>query len=222
MRRTTLYPTVTFVGLLFLMVSLVLATPGTARAEVAAQQGQWCWISADTAHLRRDPTQYSPLLSRLSYGASVNVLGQGTSPRDRTALWYHVQVQTTGRMGWVYSELVACDTPTNDVTPDQAVRDYYDLVHWGEYQLAWATLSPAFRARVNKNDYRAYTRYWDSVENVSVLVTAVPVWTPTRAIVEASMSYRFIDGRLKRDPRFRFYLMRASTGGWLIDRTEYF
>jgi serine/threonine-protein kinase len=110
--------------------------------------------------------------------------------------------------------------PASD--PQEAVRDYYDLINIREYELAQGRLSEDFKEGAIYGNEEQFLGWWNSVDRVVVTGTRTTKQSPRKATVETQLVYYMKDGgnspeslriKLKWDKQMKW---------WLIDETERF
>lgn len=116
--------------------------------------------------------------------------------------------------------------PITVIAPDQAVRDYYDLINSRQYKEAWAMLSNRFKVdftgcpgNVTYDQCQPYTSWWvDQKVVVEILEVRVESQTNNSAVVYAELSYYPKSGGPIPDSKPYIKLIPDSTGTrWLFD-----
>ncbi len=84
-------------------------------------------------------------------------------------------------------------------TPDQAVKNYYQLVSQGRYDLGWSMLTDTFKQKFNccapNYNYTDYVKWWDSVNTVEFGNVKTVSQNGDHAVVYVEMFYVMNDGR---------------------------
>jgi len=109
------------------------------------------------------------------------------------------------------------------ISPEQAIRDYYQLINDRQYHVAWARLSTHFKDKFNccnpdgSYKYKEYVNWWDSVARVDVGEVMVIEQSDGTATVIVQLWYSLKDGRTIYDTEPRIQLVRdATTRNWLF------
>ena len=87
------------------------------------------------------------------------------------------------------------------IGPDQAVRDYYQLVNERRYEQAWSALSSYFQTDFSNDSYEDYVTWWDTVEYAEVGSVTVLSRSDMEAVILADLWYHMKDGRTVKDLR---------------------
>jgi serine/threonine-protein kinase len=112
-------------------------------------------------------------------------------------------------------------TPTKTIvkpSPDQSVRDYYNLINDRQFQNAWQNLTPTFQ-----NDkaagYGSFTGFWRTVDKVSVNNSRIVAIQENNAIVDIDITYQ--KGSQTFPERLRMNLIwNEALGQWQINETS--
>ena len=112
-------------------------------------------------------------------------------------------------------------TPTKTIvkpSPDQSVRDYYNLINDRQFQNAWQNLTPTFQ-----NDkaagYDSFTGFWRTVDKVSVNNSRIVAIKENNAIVDIDITYQ--KGSQTFPERLRMNLVwNDALGQWQINETS--
>jgi serine/threonine-protein kinase len=114
-------------------------------------------------------------------------------------------------------------TPKPDSDPQDAVRDYYDLINEEQYPTAWEQLSEAFKANDVGGGYEdSFLEWWNLVDRVVVTGTRTTKQSPDKATVEAQLIYYMKDGSNSPESLRIQLVWDAENKRWLFDRTERF
>ncbi len=117
--------------------------------------------------------------------------------------------------------LTVTPTPTKTIvkpSPEQSVRDYYNLINDRQFQNAWQNLTPTFQ-----NDkaagYVSFTGFWRTVDKVSVNNSRIVAIKENNAIVDIDITYQ--KGRETFPERLRMNLVwNEALGQWQINETS--
>lgn len=114
-------------------------------------------------------------------------------------------------------------TETPAAAPDQAVRDYYQLISHHRYDETWNRLTDAFKQKFNccapDYNYAGYVNWWDSVKKVEFGDIHIMSQSGYEAVVYAELYYVMKKGPrspVDSDPYIAL-LYDPTTGRWLFD-----
>ena len=119
--------------------------------------------------------------------------------------------------------LTAPATASSSLTPDQAVRSYYQLVSQKRYDLTWPLLTDAFKQKFNccapTYNYSGYTSWWNSVSTVELGDVHTVSQSGDRAVVYAQLYYHMNTGERSSVDRQPYIALvyDAATGAWRFD-----
>mgnify|MGYP005846760879 CR=1 FL=1 len=89
--------------------------------------------------------------------------------------------------------LLTTPSPLSRPAPDQAVRDYYQLVSQERYDASWPLLTDAFKQKFNccapNYDYTGYVNWWNSVNYVDFGSVRTVSQSGDQAVVYAEMYF---------------------------------
>jgi serine/threonine protein kinase, bacterial len=109
---------------------------------------------------------------------------------------------------------VAAQTNTS---PEQAVREYYDLINRQNYAIAWEKLSPGFQQARAKNGFKdSYLTWWDEIERVEVSHASLVSRGADLAKVNAELTYYKKNGDIIPES-LQVFLRWDTSHGWLFD-----
>lgn len=104
-----------------------------------------------------------------------------------------------------------------DTSPEQFIRNYYQLVNDCEYDKAWTMLSKKFKN--NKNYDLDYKQWWG--KNVTqVMIVALEITEKSTTTIKAKTDLRYFmkNGKIVDERNLYIQLVRGSTeDDWLID-----
>lgn len=113
--------------------------------------------------------------------------------------------------------------PGSSLTPDQAVRNYYQLISEHRYDLTWPLLTEAFKQKFNccapNYNYNGYINWWDSVARVEFGSVRTVSQSGNQAVVYAELYYVMHNGArssLDSDPYIQL-IFDATAGIWRFD-----
>ena len=105
--------------------------------------------------------------------------------------------------------------------PEQAVREYYQLVGEKRYEASWPRLSDTFKQIFNccapNYDYAGYSEWCDSVNRVEFGEVRTVSQTDDRAVVYAELFYHMNAGGVSRDAEPYIELIYDPVRGWLFE-----
>jgi serine/threonine-protein kinase len=105
-------------------------------------------------------------------------------------------------------------------TPENAVKEYYDLINQHKYEIAWQRLSPGYQQTRAKNGFQnSYLAWWEQVERVEVNNAILISRSADRAEVNAELSYHKKNGDIIPESLQVFLVWEASYG-WIFDDTR--
>lgn len=85
------------------------------------------------------------------------------------------------------------------IAPDQAVREYFNLVSQQRYDVTWNLLTDGFKQKFNccapGYDYTGYTGWWNSVDRVEFGTVNTVSQSGDRAVVYAELYFVMNDGQ---------------------------
>lgn len=111
--------------------------------------------------------------------------------------------------------------PSN--APDQAVRNYFNLVSQERYDLTWNLLTDTFKQHFNccapSYNYNGYVEWWDSVNIVEFGDVHTVSQVGDRAVVYAELVYVMNDGRRSASDNNPYIALvyDAAMGQWRFD-----
>jgi hypothetical protein len=125
-----------------------------------------------------------------------------------------LELESVARIGEDYP------TPSR-IPPEQAIRDYYDLINRYQYEAAWSRLTDRFRSIKNLGKYQTYIQFWQTIRQVIINDLDLIEETTTSAKLMANMTYVTVNSQIDKDPRFYIELLWDSiTKQWMFDYTE--
>lgn len=151
--------------------------------------------------------------------------------------WWLVEVKTGAsrrKRGWIaeynrdgktmlQSVAAPTSTPSVSISPDQAVKNYYQLINDRQYDRTWAMLSDSFKKKFNccnpdgSFKFDEYLMWWNSVGRVAVGRVEVLNLGENMATVYAELTYHMQNGKTIPDTEPRIQLTRDATSGiWLF------
>ncbi|AFY68897.1 serine/threonine protein kinase [Thalassoporum mexicanum PCC 7367] len=120
------------------------------------------------------------------------------------------------------SEVLPKPDPTAAVDPQDAVRDYYDLINIREYDLAQDRLSKDFKEGALYGNEEQFLGWWNSVDRVVVTGTRTTRQSPKKATVETQLIYYMKDGSNSPESLRIKLVWDKKMEWWLFDQTERF
>ncbi|MBV6621796.1 MAG: serine/threonine protein kinase [Rivularia sp. (in: Bacteria)] len=118
---------------------------------------------------------------------------------------------------YFYGSQIKIAKTDSQLSPSQAVRDYYQTINNRNYTVSWNQLTPKFQREKSNNSYSEYRNWWNKVQRVEVEQAKTLSNTSNRAIVETQMKYYLKSGRVVADAQ-RFKLVWNSTQkNWKFD-----
>ena len=112
-------------------------------------------------------------------------------------------------------------TPTKTIvkpSPEQSVRDYYNLINDRQFQNAWQNLTPNFQ-NGKAAGYGSFTGFWSTVDKVSVNNSQIVAIKENNAIVDIDITYQ--KGSQTFPERLRMNLVwNEALGQWQINETS--
>jgi serine/threonine-protein kinase len=110
--------------------------------------------------------------------------------------------------------------PTSD--PQDAVRDYYDLINQRDYAIAQEQLSERFKKGEIYGNEDSFLGWWNSVDRVVVTGTRTTKQNPEKATVEAQLIYYMKDGSNSPESLRIQLEWDQEKRLWLFDKTDRF
>lgn len=113
--------------------------------------------------------------------------------------------------------------PLVSISPEEAVKAYWEAVSNGQYATAWAGLCASFKERKHSNSYTDYVQGYQGMKLCSVDTTDVRLvqQSDRDATVFAHLVYRTGSKCTISEHDFNFYLVRDLVRNtWLIDRVD--
>ncbi|MDG3496978.1 serine/threonine-protein kinase [Pseudanabaena catenata USMAC16] len=111
----------------------------------------------------------------------------------------------------------ATPSPTRP-SPEQAVRDYYNLINDRQFQNAWRNLTPKFQ-RDRAGGYKSFTDWWGTVSQVSVNGVRIVESKENSAIIDMDITYQ--KGKAIFPETLRMSLVwDESSKQWQINETQ--
>jgi len=113
------------------------------------------------------------------------------------------------------------------VSPEQAVRYYYQLINDRQYDKTWAMLSTNFKDARHRNpdgsyDFRGYKGFWETISKIVVKDAKTEKQNDTTATVAAHLLYYTKRGSIDDRPNFRIQLVLDPVNRtWLFYDTYY-
>jgi serine/threonine protein kinase, bacterial len=126
------------------------------------------------------------------------------------------------------STLLAAQTPKQPepkpalaaATPEQAVREYYDLINNQNYETAWQKLSPGFQQSRAKNGFKnSYVAWWEEIDRVEINQASLISRGTDRAKVNAELTYYKKNGDITPES-LQVFLVWDNSHGWVFDDTR--
>jgi hypothetical protein len=108
------------------------------------------------------------------------------------------------------------------VSPEQALRVYYDAINHRQYTRTWLMLAPQFKqARFcceadGSYQFSRYRAWWELVASVEILDTHVHEQQPDAAVVQATVRYTMHSGRVTEETHHFRLVAEPETQRWLI------
>lgn len=179
------------------------------------QEWQLCWAEALVERVDQQGASAAVTATmRFAHGPACTI-------SEDQRLTYGLVVEPTGGQ-WRIDTAVAAgaSAPPAGSYPDdllaQSVREYWALVSDGQYETAWARLSPGFRVVSHDDNFANFVqgiRDWG-------LCRAEPEITAVNpGVVTATLYFQYGDGCTAASAqRFEFYLVPSGNGVWLIDQ----
>jgi hypothetical protein len=110
----------------------------------------------------------------------------------------------------------------NQISPAEAVHNYYSEINNEQYEVAWQMLSAQFQKEYAENDYATFKDWWNKVERVYIQrVQSIEVTTET-AVVDVQFDYRMKEGVQDSSTvrNWRIHLARGDNGQWIFSDRE--
>jgi serine/threonine-protein kinase len=105
-------------------------------------------------------------------------------------------------------------------SPEQAVREYYDLINRQSYAIAWERLSPSFQQARAKHGFNgSYLSWWNEIERVEVSHASLVSRGADLAKVNAELTYYKKNGDIIPES-LQVFLRWDTSHGWLFDDTK--
>jgi serine/threonine protein kinase, bacterial len=105
-------------------------------------------------------------------------------------------------------------------TPEQAVREYYDLINNRSYETAWQKLSPGYQQSRAKNGFKnSYLAWWEEVDRVEINQASLISRGADRAKVNAELTYYKKNGDITPES-LQVFLVWDNSHGWIFDDTR--
>ena len=112
-------------------------------------------------------------------------------------------------------------TPTKSPvrpSPENAIRDYYNLINERQFQSAWRNLTPKFQ-RDRASGYNTFTDWWSTVDKVSINGARLVESKENSAIVDIDLTYQ--QGKKNSSENLRMSLVwNEASGQWQINETN--
>ena len=112
-------------------------------------------------------------------------------------------------------------TPTKSPvrpSPENAIRDYYNLINERQFQSAWRNLTPKFQ-RDRASGYNTFTDWWSTVDKVSINGARLVESKENLAIVDIDLTYQ--QGKKNSSENLRMSLVwNEASGQWQINETN--
>ena len=106
-----------------------------------------------------------------------------------------------------------------EVSPEQAIIDYYSNINNHLYNTGWSTLTNRFK-NLNpgiKGGYQEYLDWWKSVQRAQIQNLKLVSITSTEAVVDARIKYFMKTGNVTSSS-LRFFLVKNATKtSWLLN-----
>jgi hypothetical protein len=123
-----------------------------------------------------------------------------------------------------WSPAVAIGTPAVDISPEQAVTYYYQMINNRQYSTTWVMLSDKFKVE-HSPDFQDYVAWWDSVERVDVRNVTIVGGIPGQVVALADLYYLTKGNWIHDDKPYIQLVFDESTHAWLFNAkgpTPYF
>ncbi len=105
-------------------------------------------------------------------------------------------------------------------TPEQAVREYYDLINSHNYETAWQKLSTGYQQSRAKNGFKnSYVAWWEEVDRVEINQASLISRGADRAKVNAELTYYKKNGDITPES-LQVFLVWDNSHGWIFDDTR--
>lgn len=111
--------------------------------------------------------------------------------------------------------------------PEQLLRTYYDAINQRQYARTWLMLAPQFKQKHlcceedGSYHFSRYRTWWESVEHVDILDTAVHERHAHAVVVRTALRYTMKGGRVTEETHLFSLTEEPATQRWLItDQTR--
>lgn len=106
------------------------------------------------------------------------------------------------------------------ISPEQTVREYYNLINNRNYETAWQKLSPGYQqARAKKGFKNSYVSWWEEVDRVEINQSSLVSRGADSAKVNAELTYYKKNGDITPES-LQVFLVWDNSHGWIFDDTR--
>ncbi|MEH2458711.1 protein kinase domain-containing protein [Nostoc sp.] len=122
------------------------------------------------------------------------------------------------------AQLPSSTEPQNDrTTPEQAVKNYFEIINKRDFQTGWNQLSPSYQnnKRRNPDGYLSYIDWWGrKVESVDIEQVSLVEATAQTATVNAKIKYLMNSRKVIPGSIYFFLLWDAQNSRWIVSDTK--
>lgn len=107
-----------------------------------------------------------------------------------------------------------------NTNPEQAVKEYYDLINNQNYETAWQKLSPEYQRARAKNGFKnSYVAWWELIDRVEINQASLVSRGADSAKVNAELTYYKKNGDITPES-LQVFLVWDNSHGWIFDDTR--
>ncbi|PZU98755.1 MAG: serine/threonine protein kinase [Pseudanabaena sp.] len=108
--------------------------------------------------------------------------------------------------------------PKPKTSPEQFIKDYYNLINERQFERAWQNLTPTFQ-RDRAGGYQTFTGFWQTIDKVDVRGARIVEVKADSAIIDIDLTYQKSAAITPETLRMGL-VWQESSGQWLINTTQ--